>query len=63
MGSALALLVAERAATALPLEARLAASGVGAQIFEVGTALPLLNPPKVQSTARLSPLGKVIRTG
>jgi len=62
-GGALALLVADQAASALPLETRLAASGVAAQTFEVGSALPLLNPPKVKSTARISPLGRVIRTG
>ncbi len=62
-GGALALLVADQVASALPLEARLAASGVATQTFEVGAALPLLNPPKVQSAARISPLGRVVRAG
>jgi hypothetical protein len=55
--------VAAQAATALPLEARLAAGGVAAHTFEVGASLPLLNPPKVTSTARVSPFGKVMRAG
>jgi uncharacterized protein (DUF58 family) len=60
-GGAIALLVAARAAQAQPLEARLATGGVAARTFEVGTPLPLLNPPKPRATARISPLGKVIR--
>jgi uncharacterized protein (DUF58 family) len=60
-GGAIALLVATRAAQAQPLEARLATGGVAAQTFEVGTPLMLLNPPKPRATARVSPLGKVIR--
>ena len=60
-GGAMALLVATRAAQAQSLEARLAAGGVAAHTFEVGTPLPLLNPPKPRATARISPLGKVIR--
>jgi uncharacterized protein (DUF58 family) len=60
-GSALALLVAAQAALALPIEAQLAASGVASQTFEVGRALPLLNPPKPRTTLRVSPLGKVVR--
>jgi uncharacterized protein (DUF58 family) len=60
-GGAIALLVATRAAQAQPLEARLATGGVAVQTFEVGTPLPLLNPPKPRATARISPLGKVIR--
>jgi hypothetical protein len=60
-GGAIALLVAAHAAQAQPLEARLATGGVAAQTFEVGTPLPLLNPPKPRATARVSPLGKVIR--
>ncbi len=60
-GGALALLVAAQAALALPIAARLAASGVASQTFEVGTALPLLNPPKPRTTMRVSPLGKVVR--
>jgi hypothetical protein len=35
---------------------------VVAHIFEVGAPLPLLNPPKPRATARVSPLGKVIRS-
>jgi uncharacterized protein (DUF58 family) len=62
-GGALALLVATHAAQALPLEARLAASGVASQTFEVGTALALLNPPKPRTTMRVSPLGRVVRGG
>jgi uncharacterized protein (DUF58 family) len=60
-GSALAILVAERASAAQAIEARLAATGVPAHIFEVGTALPLLNPPKPRATMRVSPLGKIVR--
>jgi uncharacterized protein (DUF58 family) len=60
-GSVLALLVANRALEAQALEARLAASGVPTHIFEVGTALPLLNPPKPRATMRVSPLGKIVR--
>jgi uncharacterized protein (DUF58 family) len=60
-GGALALLVAARAAQAQPIEARLAASGVGSKTFEVGTPLPLLNPPKPRATMRVSPLGRVVR--
>ena len=60
-GGAIALLVATRAAQAQPLEARLATGGVAAQTFEVGMPLPLLNPPKPRATARVSPLGRVIR--
>ena len=62
-GGAIALLIAARAAQAQPLEARLAAGGVAAHTFELGTPLPLLNPPKPRATVRISPLGKVIRTG
>jgi uncharacterized protein (DUF58 family) len=60
-GGALALLIAARAEQAQPLESRLAVVGVAAQTFEVGAPLPLLNPPKPRVTARVSPLGKVIR--
>ncbi|MFN8502301.1 DUF58 domain-containing protein [Kouleothrix sp.] len=59
-GGALALLVADVAAQAQPLAAQLAASGVPASIFELGAPLPLLTPPKPKTSARLSPLGKVI---
>jgi uncharacterized protein (DUF58 family) len=61
-GSALALLVAERAGMSQPIEARLAASGVPSHTFEVGTRLPLLNPPKPRATIRVSPLGKIVRS-
>lgn len=60
-GGALALLVARDAAQAAPLAARLATTGSGAQTFEVGAPLPLLNPPKADTTVRVSPLGRVIR--
>jgi len=60
-GGAIALLVATRAAQAQPLEAQLATGGIAVQTFEVGTPLTLLNPPKPRATARISPLGKVIR--
>ncbi len=60
-GGALALLVAEQAAPARPLEARLAALGVAARTFDLGTPLPLLNPTKPRTTLRVSPLGKVVR--
>jgi uncharacterized protein (DUF58 family) len=60
-GGAIALHVANRAAQAQPLEARLATGGVAVQTFEVGTPLRLLNPPKPRATTRVSPLGKVIR--
>ncbi|MDQ2996256.1 MAG: DUF58 domain-containing protein [Chloroflexota bacterium] len=60
-GGALALLVATHVAQVHALEARLATGGVAVQTFEVGTPLPLLNPPKPRATARVSPLGKVIR--
>jgi uncharacterized protein (DUF58 family) len=60
-GGAIALLVATHAAHAHALEARLATGGVAVQTFEVGTPLPLLNPPKPRATARVSPLGRVIR--
>jgi uncharacterized protein (DUF58 family) len=61
-GSALAMLVAERAGMSQPIEARLAASGVPAHTFEVGIRLPLLNPPKPRATIRVSPLGKIVRS-
>jgi uncharacterized protein (DUF58 family) len=60
-GGALALLVANQAAQATPIEARLAASGVASHTFEIGTPLALLNPPKPRETLRVSPLGKVVR--
>jgi hypothetical protein len=60
-GGALTLLVANQAAQAAPIEARLAASGVASHTFEIGTPLRLLNPPKPRETLRVSPLGKVVR--
>jgi uncharacterized protein (DUF58 family) len=60
-GGSLALLVAAHASQAQALEARLASGGVGVRTFELGTPLPLLNPPKPRATARISPLGRVIR--
>jgi uncharacterized protein (DUF58 family) len=60
-GGALALLVAEQVSEAQPLEARLAASGVAGQIFEVGAPLALLNPPKSKATIRVSPFGRAVQ--
>jgi uncharacterized protein (DUF58 family) len=60
-GGALTLLVANQAAQASPIEARLAASGVASHTFEIGTPLILLHPPKPRETLRVSPLGKVVR--
>ncbi|HEX9369724.1 MAG TPA: DUF58 domain-containing protein, partial [Roseiflexaceae bacterium] len=60
-GGALVLLVAARAEQAQPIEARLAASGIAARTFEVGTPLPLLNPPKPRATMRVSPMGRIMR--
>jgi hypothetical protein len=62
-GGTLALLVARRTELAQPLALRLAATGVAAHTFEVGEALPLLNPAKRKITERVSPLGKVMRVG
>jgi uncharacterized protein (DUF58 family) len=59
-GGALALLVAAEAAQAASCSALLAAQGVAARTFTLGTALPLVNPPRVRT--RVSPLGRVIRT-
>lgn len=61
--SALALLIAEQAVQAQPLTLQLASQGVAAHTFELGRALPLLNPPKPRTTLRVSPLGKVVRAG
>ncbi len=60
-GGALALLVAQTAQEAQPLASRLAASGVLARTFELGVELPLLNPPRTNTTVRVSPMGRVIR--
>ncbi|HEU4325775.1 MAG TPA: DUF58 domain-containing protein [Roseiflexaceae bacterium] len=60
-GGVLALLVSPAGAQAAPLAARLASSGVTAQIFEAGAPLPLLHPPRPRTTDRRSPLGKIIR--
>jgi uncharacterized protein (DUF58 family) len=60
-GGALALLVAERAVLAQPLEARLAASGVHTHTFEAGVQLALLNPAKPRQILRVSPLGKIVQ--
>lgn len=60
-GGALALLVADDAAAALPLAAQLAALGVASHTFECGAALPLLHPPKPRNTLRVSPLGKLVQ--
>jgi len=61
-GGALALLIADQAAQARPLEARLAVGGVATHTFEIGTPLPLLNPPKPRDVMRVSPLGRMIRS-
>ncbi|GAB4188329.1 MAG: DUF58 domain-containing protein [Roseiflexaceae bacterium] len=60
-GGVLALLVSPANAQAAPLAARLASSGVVAQIFEVDAPLPLLHPPRPRTTDRRSPLGKIMR--
>lgn len=59
-GAALALLVATRAEQAQPSVARLASYGLPAYAFGLGAALPLVNPPRRQTSARISPLGRVI---
>jgi uncharacterized protein (DUF58 family) len=61
-GGALALLVAREAHMAAPCAAALAAQGVPSRAFALGTALPLVNPPRQTVTARVSPLGRVVRT-
>lgn len=62
-GGALALLVAAQAEQAAACAALLAGQGIGASIFTLGTALPLVNPPRRRVTARVSPLGRVVRSG
>jgi uncharacterized protein (DUF58 family) len=59
-GGAMALLVAHSAARALGAHAALAAAGVPAQTFELGTPLPLASPPRRRVKSRVSPLGRVI---
>jgi uncharacterized protein (DUF58 family) len=61
-GGALALLVAQEARRAEPCAAALASQGVPSRTFTLGTALPLVNPPRQTVTARVSPLGRVVRT-
>jgi uncharacterized protein (DUF58 family) len=61
-GAVLALLVGRHAAEARPLEARLASQSVPARTFVLGTALPLLHPPRRRVAVRVSPLGKVVRS-
>jgi hypothetical protein len=61
-GGALALLVAQDARRAEPCAAALASQGVPSRTFTLGTALPLVNPPRQTVTARVSPLGRVVRT-
>lgn len=61
-GGALALLVAPDAAPSLPLAARLAGSGVASRAFVPGDPLPLLDPPRSGPSARVSPLGRIVRT-
>lgn len=60
-GGAMALLVAERVEQAAHCAARLGALGVPVGSFALATELPLLNPPRRRVTARVSPLGRVIR--
>ncbi|HMP41474.1 MAG TPA: DUF58 domain-containing protein [Roseiflexaceae bacterium] len=59
-GGALAHLIATQAQQAAPLTERLAAIGVASRIFVVGTALPLLNPPRPRAALRVSPLGRIM---
>ena len=61
-GGALALLVAHEARNAEPCAAALAAQGVPSRTFTLGVSLPLVNPPRQTVTARVSPLGRVVRT-
>lgn len=60
---AMALLVAPLAEQAAPCAAQLGALGFPARAFELATPLPLVNPPRRRVTARVSPLGKIIREG
>lgn len=60
-GAAMALLVAGRLADAAASAARLRALGVAAHAFELSEPLPLVNPPRRRVTARVSPLGRLIR--
>lgn len=60
-GGALALLVESQIATTQSLIQRLAASGILAHAFDVGTPLHLLYPPKQRTTMRMSPLGRAMR--
>lgn len=62
MGRALAVLVSADAAAAARCEALLGGHAVPAQSFVLGTPLPLLNPPRQRVTARVTPMGRVIRT-
>lgn len=60
-GGVLALLVVQAEEQAAPAAARLASSGVAAQIFATSTPLPLLHPPRAASADRRSPLGRLVR--
>lgn len=60
-GGALALLVEGQDASTQSLIQRLAASGILAYPFTVGTPLQLLHPPKQHTAMRMSPLGRVMR--
>ncbi|GAB4423364.1 MAG: DUF58 domain-containing protein [Chloroflexi bacterium OHK40] len=60
---ALVLLVAPTLAEAAPCEALLASHGLPTSSFAMGTALPLLNPPRQRGRLRVSPLGRVVREG
>lgn len=61
-GGAVALLAAAHPEAAAPCEMTLAAAGVPALTFALGTPLPLASPPRRRVKARVSPLGKVVRT-
>lgn len=61
-GGSLALLSAAHAEAGATCAALLAAGGVSAQSFALGTALPLANPPRRRVKARVSPFGRVIMT-
>lgn len=58
-GGTLALLVAADASASAGLTRRLAAQGIAAETFSMGTPLPLLDPPRPRTQRRVSPLGRV----
>lgn len=59
----LALLVAARAPQAAACAELLGRRGIASQVFGLNIALPLVNPPRRRVTARVSPLGRVIKVG